>query len=103
MKKSVSRTELSTDYHNKSSLAVPPPELVAAIVEAGTTVRNLKAEKADFKDALQILLNLKTQYKDITGKIYTPPGYKPQRRVCAIYLGGVILLDRSYCELVGVK
>lgn len=58
-----------------------PPELLSEIVESGNEVRRLKATKADFSEALARLLDAKAKFKQITGRKYVPPGYKPQRKV----------------------
>eukprot|EP00116_Pleurobrachia_bachei_P000521 sb/3460783/ len=65
-------------------------EILAQIAEQGTKVRNLKSQKAgkdEIKAAVDKLLALKKQYKDLTGKD-APAGGKPAAAPAVSMTGG---------------
>ena len=61
---------------DNQELSAKAQEIVAQIVAAGNKVRDLKAAKADFSDALAELKAAKDAYKAETGQVY---GAKPKK------------------------
>ena len=76
------------------SISTPVPSgngdaILSQITEQGNTVRNLKSQKAnkdEIKAAVDKLLALKKQYKDLTG-VDPPPGGKPAAKPAAAASG----------------
>lgn len=63
-------------------MTVGEPELKSQIEDQGTKVRQLKDSKAaknEIDAAVKVLLDLKAQFKTLTGQDYTPAGGNAQR------------------------